>query len=66
MNDSRGYEERVAACEARTSTSPSHAEELRSAVLSELRDWQDGMVLSPGILLSAVERYDEAEEETWS
>lgn len=57
---SRAYEERVAACEARTSKSPSHVKELRSAVLRELRDWQDGLVLSAPSLLSAVERYDEA------
>lgn len=53
-------EQRIAACEQRTSKSPSHAEDLRSAVVRELRDWHEGLVVSMPNLLTAVERYDEA------
>lgn len=52
--------ERVAALSKRRSKSPSHVEELRSAVLRELEDWREGLIFSPVNLLVAVERYDEA------
>lgn len=52
--------ERVNALAAKRSKSPSHIEALRSAVVSELEDWRDGLVIAPVNLILAVERYDAA------
>lgn len=54
------FTERVAALAGRRSKSPSRVEEFRSAVVRELEDWNDGLVIAPVNLLVAVERYDAA------
>jgi hypothetical protein len=54
--------ERVEALLGRRPKSPSHVEELRSAVVRELEDWTDGLVIAPMNLVAAVEQYDDERE----
>lgn len=54
--------ERVDALANRRSRSPSHVEELRSAIVRELEDWRDGLIIAPCNLITAVERYDDAKK----
>lgn len=52
---------RIDACDARRSKSPSHIEEFRTAVVTELLSWKAaGVPIDAESLLIAVERYDRA------
>jgi hypothetical protein len=52
--------ERIAALHARRSKSPSHVEEMRTAIVAELIGWTEGNDIDPWALIYAVEAYDAA------
>jgi hypothetical protein len=58
--DGRNMGERIAALHARRSKSPSHVEEMRTAIVAELIGWTEGHDIDPWALINAVETYDNA------
>jgi hypothetical protein len=58
--DGRNMGERIAVLHARRSKSPSHVEEMRTAIVAELIGWTDGKDIDPWALIYAVEAYDGA------